>query len=135
MEKQRVGQALDTFRRYAEAFQSLDPKAVARHFFEPALLITPIGVTAPRTIADVEHAYAHMMADLPAQGYAGTEFSSLAERQLSDDLAVVTGTGVWKKATGEEFAPFGMSYTLRRTEDTWRIVVAIIYRSQSRVPR
>jgi len=45
----------------------------------------------------------------------------------SDDLAVVTGT------TGEEFAPFVMTYTLRRAEGTWRIVVATIYRIHSKL--
>ncbi len=45
------------------------------------------GVAALRTIAEVEQAYERLMADLPSQGYAGTEFSSLEERQLNDDLA------------------------------------------------
>jgi hypothetical protein len=51
----------------------------------------------------------------------------LDARQLSDDLAIVTGTGVWKRPTGEAFAPFGMTYTLRRAGGAWRIVVAAIY--------
>jgi ketosteroid isomerase-like protein len=127
MEKEGPGKAADAFRRYAQAFQSLDPRAVARHFNEPALLIMPQGVLALSTAADVEQAYARIMADLPALGYARTEFASLAERQLSDDLALVTGSGVWKKATGEAFMPFGMTYTLRRSADTWRIVVAAIH--------
>jgi hypothetical protein len=131
MQTSAVGEALESFRRYAQAFQSLDAKAVARHFHEPSLLITPYGVAGLRTIAEVEQAYARLMADLPAQGYAGTEFSSLDEHRLNDDLAAVTGAGVWKKATGERFAPFGMSYTLRRVEGAWRIVVATIYRPQS----
>jgi hypothetical protein len=71
------------------------------------------------------------MADLPAQGYAGTEFFSLDARRLSDDLAMVTGTGVWKRTTGEPFAPFGMTYTLRRANGAWRIVVAAIYPQDS----
>jgi ketosteroid isomerase-like protein len=119
--------ALDSFRSYAQAFQSLDANAAARHFHEPALLITPYEVAALRTIAEAEQAYARIMADLPARGYAGTEFSTLDARQLSDDLAIVTGTGVWKRSTGEAFAPFGMTYTLRRAGGAWRIVVAAIY--------
>jgi ketosteroid isomerase-like protein len=132
MDKGEAREALDSFRRYAEAFQSLDAKAVARHFHEPSLLITPQGIAAMRTIADVEQAYERVMTDLPAQGYAGTRFTSLDARQLGDELAVVTGAGVWKKATGEEFAPFGISYTLRRANGAWRIVVATIYRSSSK---
>ena len=119
--------ALETFRRYAQAFQSLDPVAVARHFHIPSLMITPQGVLAFASGADVEQAYGRVMADLPARGYAGTEFSELVERKLGDDLAAVTGGGAWKTATGEEFSPFGMTYMFRRAGDTWRIVLAAIH--------
>jgi ketosteroid isomerase-like protein len=121
------GEAAKVFQRYARAFQSLDPKAVAGHFNEPALLITPQGVVALSSAADVERAYARIMADLPALGYAGTEFSTVHERRLGDDLALVTGGGTWKKASGEKFMPFGMTYTFRRSGGTWRIVVAAIH--------
>jgi hypothetical protein len=130
METYAGAEVLATFRRYAHAFQSLDPKAVARHFHKPLLLITPHGVEALRAISDVEQVYARLMADLPAQGYAGTEFSSLAEQRLSDDLAIVSGAGVRKKATGEAFAPCGMTYTLRRAESAWLIAVATIARTR-----
>ncbi len=125
------GEAAAAFRDYAEAFRSLDPKAVARHFNEPALLITPQGIDALASAADVERAYARIMADLPALGYADTVFSSVEERRLGDDLALVTGGGTWRKATGEEFLPFGMTYTLRRADGRWRIVVAAIHARQT----
>jgi ketosteroid isomerase-like protein len=119
--------ALDSFRSYARAFQALDAEAVSRHFHEPALLITPTEIAAARTNADVEQAYTRIMSGLPAQGYAGTEFSGLGATRLSDDLALVTGTGVWKRTGGEAFAPFGLTYTLRRVGEAWRIVVAAVY--------
>ena len=127
-----AGEALQTFQRYTQAFQALDPKAVARHFHEPSILITPQGIRALSTVAEVELEYGRIMADLPALGYAGTEFSELAERQLSADLALVSGGGVWKKATGESFMPFGMTYILKRSESTWRIVVAAIHDADSK---
>jgi ketosteroid isomerase-like protein len=124
-------EALDSFRSYAQAFQALDAESVSRHFHEPALLITPSEVAAARTNADVERAYARIMSGLPAQGYAGTEFSALRATRLSDDLAVVTGTGVWKRTGGETFAPFGVTYTLRRVGTAWRIIVAAVYPRES----
>ncbi len=122
-----AGSATDIFRQYAQAFASLDPRAVARHFNEPAMMITPEGVMALPTAAEVEQAYGRIMADLPALGYVRTEFSALTERRLGDDLALVTGSGVWKKATGEAFMPFGLTYTFRRSDDGWLIVVAAIH--------
>lgn len=122
-----TAEPIAAFQRYTEAFHALDAGAVARHFHEPALLITPEDTVALSTIADVERTYARLMADLPRRGYARTEFSPLAGRRLGDDLAVVSGGGVWKNAADEDLMRFGMTYTLRRTGQTWRIVVAAIH--------
>lgn len=131
MERDTPDEALDVFRSYTQAFQALDAAAVARHFHEPALLITPDEVVVVPSRADVEQAYSHIMSGLPAQGYAGTEFSQLDASRLSDDVALVTGAGVWKRSSGEEFAPFGITYTLRRAAGAWEIVVATIYQRTS----
>jgi ketosteroid isomerase-like protein len=118
--------ALDAFRRYTQAFQALDAGAVARHFHEPAFFITPKDVRALPTVADVERTYAQVMADMPPD-YVRTEFSEVVEHRLSDDLAMVSGGGSWKNAANENLMPFGMTYTLRRSGQTWRIVVAAIH--------
>jgi hypothetical protein len=127
MAKEKEGDALEAFRRYTESFQSLDPRATASRFHEPALMITPQGVTALPNAAAVEAVYGRVMAELPARGYSRTEFSSLTERRLAEDLATVSGTGVWKTASGDDLQHFGMTYTLRRSAGTWRIVVATIH--------
>ncbi|HMJ55569.1 MAG TPA: nuclear transport factor 2 family protein [Polyangiaceae bacterium] len=127
MEKIQASPAVEEFWKYTKAFQSLDPKAVAAHFNEPALMITPQGVNALPNNAAVEQAYARIMAELPAQGYARTEFSQIAERRLGDDLAMLTGSGNWVDKAGKKFMPFGMTYTLRRTGQSWRIVSAFIH--------
>lgn len=127
MDNKDTQEALEAFHRYTQAFQSLDPRAVVPHFHEPAMMISPRGAVALPTGAAVEQLYARVMAELPAQGYVRTEFSSLVGCRLSNDLAVVTGSGVWKRASGESFNTFGMTYTLRRVSGAWRIVVAIVH--------
>ncbi len=117
---------VDAFRRYTQAFQALDAAAVARHFHEPAFFITTGEARALPTIAAVEDVYARVMAGMPAD-YARTEFGPLAEHWLGDDLAMVSGSGSWKNRAGEDMMPFGMTYTLRRVDGTWRIVVAAIH--------
>ena len=123
MPQDQTSGALEAFGRYTQAFHVLDAAAVAQHFYEPAIFITPKGVVALPTMAAVEQTYAKVMASLPAD-YARTEFSPLTLHRLSDDLAMVSGSGAWKNAANEDLMPFGMTYTLRRTGQTWRIVVA-----------
>ena len=120
--------ALAAFKRYTQAFGALDARAVAQHFYEPALLITPKEVIPLPTAATVEQTYAGIMGELP-RDYTHTEFRGLSERRLGDDLALVTGNGSWKNASNDDIMPFGMTYTLRRTGDSWRIVVVAIHAS------
>jgi ketosteroid isomerase-like protein len=124
--------AVEAFRSYTAAFQALDPKAVAAHFHEPALMITPKGIDSLPNAAAVEQAYARIMSELPAQRYARTEFSQVDERRLGDDLTMLTGAGTWVDTSGKSFMPFGMTYVLRRTGQSWRIVTAIIHSANAK---
>jgi ketosteroid isomerase-like protein len=117
---------LEAFGRYTQAFQALDARAVAQHFHEPAFFVTPSEVVCLPTIETVEQTYARVMADMPPD-YVRTEFSPLTVHHLSDDLNMVSGSGSWKNAANDDLMPFGMTYTLRRIGQTWRIVVAMIH--------
>jgi ketosteroid isomerase-like protein len=117
---------LEAFAQYTQAFQVLDARAVAQHFHEPAFFITPKEVVCLATIETVEHTYTRVMADMPLD-YARTEFSPLSVHRLGDDLTMVSGSGAGKNAANDDLMPFGMTYTLRRIGQTWRIVVAAIH--------
>jgi ketosteroid isomerase-like protein len=118
--------ALAAFKLYTEAFGALDARAVARHFHEPALLITPKDVISLPTAAEVEQVYGKIMSDMP-RDYVRTDFRGLSERRVGDDLALVTGNGSWKNASNDDIMPFGMTYTLKRIDTTWLIVVVAIH--------
>jgi ketosteroid isomerase-like protein len=126
MQEDEATAVLQAFQRYSEAFQALDAHAVARYFHEPAFFVTPTGVEGLATNAAVEQAYARVMADMPTD-YARTEFGPLSVHRLSDDLAMISGTGVWKTTANKDLMLFGMTYTLRLTGRTWRIAVAVIH--------
>jgi ketosteroid isomerase-like protein len=121
------GSAVEAFRSYAAAFQKLDAKAVAEHFHEPAVMVTPIGIFSTPDRAVVEEVYRGIMRDIAARGYARTEFSTLSEQHLADGLAIVKGNGVQRKGSGEDLQRFGVTYTLKRIASGWRIVVATIH--------
>jgi hypothetical protein len=132
MEELPTDTALAAFRSYTRAFQSLDPKWVARFFHEPALMVTPKGIEALPDAAAVERAYGRIMAELPAQRYARTDFTRIEERRLGDDLSEITGGGTWVDVAGRTFMPFGMTYTMRRGPSGWRIVTALIHGADPR---
>ena len=117
--------------QYVQAFERLNPRGVVSFYHEPALLISPQGIVSLPTGKHVEEFFGSLMANLKAQGYARSEFPRLTEHHLSKDLALVSGIGVWKKATGEQLRRFGLTYTLRRSPQSWQIVVATIHDEDS----
>jgi len=131
MSNDKQGEAIGAFMRYVEVFERLNPQALASFYSEPALMISPAGIASLSTSASVEQFFDSVMADLKAQGYARSEFHRLAEHYLSNELALVSGVGVWKKASGEQLRRFGLTYTLRRTHQSWRIIVATIHDEDS----
>jgi uncharacterized protein (TIGR02246 family) len=126
MEKVQSSPAARAFFDYTRAFQSGDPRGVAAHFNEPALMITPKGVYPLPDREAVEQLYGSIMAEMP-DNYARTEFLRVDEQRLGDDLVAMSGSGTWVDTDGQRFMPFGMTYTLRRSDQGWRIVTAIIH--------
>jgi ketosteroid isomerase-like protein len=127
MESAEPTEVVAAFNRYAAAFSTLDPHAVVDHFNQPALMISPQGIVALATSAQVEQFYTRVMSELPGLGYSSTAFESLTEHQLAEDLAIITGVGIWKRADGVELRRFGMTYTWARTAGIWRIAVAAVH--------
>ncbi|MBX3234255.1 MAG: DUF4440 domain-containing protein [Labilithrix sp.] len=118
--------ALSTFRRYTEAFRSLDACAVAAFFHAPAVMLTPRGDFALPTAAEVERTYARVMEDARARGYATTTFDRLDARRFGVGIVSIEGAGAWRDGKGNVIERFELSYVLRRTGGGWRIVLASI---------
>jgi hypothetical protein len=131
MDPNDASEALETFKRYTQAFQSLNASAPAEYFHQPALMANPNGVFALPNAAAVERVYQSVMTQLPALRYAKTVFPDLSAQRLSRDLAVVSGASIWQTAAGEEIQRFRMNYTFRRTGGAWKILSALIYESQA----
>jgi ketosteroid isomerase-like protein len=127
MEGAKPTEVIAAFERYAAAFSALDPRAVVEHLNQPALMISPQGIVALAGSAQVEQFYTRVMAELPDLGYASSAFEGLTEHLLGEDLAIVTGVGIWKRADGGELRRFGMTYTWARSGGIWRIAVAAVH--------
>ena len=126
--------AVAAFRRYARTFETLNPQAVAPFFNQPALLISPQGIVALPTAADVAGFFTPLMDGLRAQAYTTSEFPRLAGHRLGDDLALVSGVGIWKTAAGAELRRFGLTYTLVRGGGSWKIAVAAVHDPDAALP-
>lgn len=112
---------------YFRAFQTLDPEAVIPYYHVPCMLLAPQGVLVVATAAEARTLFAGMMKGLEARGYAKSESAGLRVTRLSDDTAVLSTRVVRLKADGDELERFGATYSLRRTDAGWKIVVLTVH--------
>jgi len=117
---------LSTFQNYAQAFETLKPSAVLPFYHYPAILISeqkPVKITNA-IVGWVTFKIAMLL--LKWRGYHYGKTESLEVRQLRDDLAIVTGTVIRYKKDGGELERFDLNYTLRKINQSWKIVVGAL---------
>ena len=118
---------LDTFQNYAKTFETLNPLAVLHFYHYPALLISPTKVAAINNQLEGLVKLTIVMTELKFRGYDHAQTQSLSVRQLDDNLAIVSGTVIRYKKDATELERFGLTYTLRRVEENWRIITGMLY--------
>jgi len=120
-----------TFTDYIQTFQTLDPHAMPSYCHVPCMFISPQGVRVMATAADIEALFRQLMASLKARSYARSELTALHVHQLSETIAMVSVSRVRYNTDGQELERLGETYTLRRTEDGWKIVVAMMHNPEA----
>jgi ketosteroid isomerase-like protein len=116
-----------TFIKYVQTFQTLDPHATPPYFHVPCMFISPQGVRVMATAADVEALLTQVMEGLKARNYAQSALMDLHVKQMSGNAALVSFSRVRYATDGRELERLGETYTLRKAEGGWKIVVAVIH--------
>lgn len=117
----------ETLRAYVRAFESLDPDAVVPFYRLPCTFVAPHGVSV---VSDAEAARAlagALVAHARSQGYRRTEIVGLETRRLAESIASLSGTFVRHRADDAEIGRFGFTYTMWRSGEEWKIVVAMAH--------
>ena len=115
------------FERYVDTFQSLDPKATLRHLYVPSLILDARGPQVLSSEGEAEAFLTTVMRDLAERGYARSEIAESHVHVLSETTALVSVSRVRRSVTDRELERLGETYTLRRTGDDWKIVVAVVH--------
>jgi hypothetical protein len=116
-----------TFTDYIHAFQTLKPQAVLPCCDAPCVFISPQGVLVMTNSTEIEALVGRMMAGLKARGYGWSELTDLQVSQMSETIAFVSVSRVRYKSSKQELERLGETYTLRKSNGAWKIVVATIH--------
>jgi hypothetical protein len=115
------------FNEYVQAFQTLEPRSVTSYCDVPCMFITPQRVRVMTSPTEVESLLAGMMSALKARNYSRSEIVEMGVNQMSDSNALVSVSRVRFNTNGQELERLGETYTLRKVDNDWKIVVAMVH--------
>ena len=126
---------IQTYRDYVQDFQSLDPKAILPYYHAPCISISSREVRVMATLSDIEESFAGNMEILRQNKYARTDIIEIHVRKMSTGLALVSVDLERYTSDGERLGgptrTYPYTYTLRKVDDNWKIVVAMAHAPES----
>lgn len=121
-----------TFLEYGETFKTLNPLKVLAYYQFPAILIE--NGSKPRTLPFWPFGwlvglvlFSVLMLELRRDQFQRSDITQLSVQQLSDDLALVSGRATRFKKDDTELKRFGFTYTMRKSQQGWKIIVGTIH--------
>lgn len=115
-----------TYRAYFTVFQMGNPRAITPYWHTPSLFVSPAGNYALTSVKEAEGFFERLIYAMRQNGYARSVLTSVDVRQVADDLALVHARGDRFSKEGELMERMSGIYTMRLTDETWRIASAVM---------
>ncbi|MBN1380527.1 MAG: hypothetical protein JXA41_02510 [Deltaproteobacteria bacterium] len=126
-----IEKIIQTYRDYIDAFQSLNPQAILPFYHVPFVSISAREVQVLNSPVEIENSFARNMEILRENKYVRTDVVELHARQMSKGLALISVNLERYDADGRQLGGPGRiypyTYTLRKTEDSWKIVAVMAH--------
>ncbi|WP_309741830.1 MULTISPECIES: hypothetical protein [unclassified Chamaesiphon] len=121
----------DTFLKYAEAFNLLDPTKVEPFFQVPSIMMSSDLVMVMNESNEVIGLFTALMDKLRHDNFKESKILSLQVSQLSDNQGLVVGVAKRFNQADEEIEHFGFTYTMRKAEGDWKIIAGVLHEPQT----
>ncbi|GBF79474.1 DUF6841 family protein [Aphanothece sacrum] len=123
----QVEQVRKTIEEYNEAFAKLKPSILFPFYHYPSILITQETAVSINNKLKLWIVFTKIVGDLKKQNYGKSQTSPLNIKLLSDNLAVVSAVATRYTKDNQLLTSFGFTYTMRKVEDRWKIIVGTIH--------
>jgi ketosteroid isomerase-like protein len=121
-----IKKIIQTYQDYVQAYQSLNPKAILPFYHTPLISISSRDVRVSSTPAEIEDGIARGMEIFRENKYARTDITEIYAKQMGKRLALVSVNLARYTSEGAQIGGAGKTYpylyTLRKTDDIWKIV-------------
>jgi hypothetical protein len=123
----QLEQVRKTIEEYNKAFSKLKPSILFAFYHYPSILITQETAVSINNKLKLWIVFTKIVADLKKQNYGKSQTSPLNIKLLSDNLAVVSAVATRYTKDNQLLTSFGFTYTMRKVEDHWKIIVGTIH--------
>jgi ketosteroid isomerase-like protein len=118
---------LEVFNNYNLDFRKLDAKILVDYYYYPSIL-----TDNEQTILMFHPLVAHfvfgsVVKKFEMQKYGYTILNTITAKQLSENLALVSGRATRHREDDTPYEEFGFTYTFRKKADKWKIVYGVIH--------
>ena len=118
---------LDTFNDYSKKFELLKPRELTPFYHYPSILISDDKAAALKNKLEAWFVLTKVMGDLKRDNYHQSEMRDLKVKLLSKNLATITGAAKRVRKDKTIILDFGLTYTLRKVSNEWKIIAGIIH--------
>jgi len=125
--KDETSKVLETFNEYGAAFTMLKPGAVLHFYHYPSILISHDKSVVMKNGLEAWFTLKKIMGDLKREKYHRNEMRDLKVKFLSENLATITGAATRYRKDETVLLDFGLTYTMRKVNDHWKIIIGIIH--------
>lgn len=119
-------EVVDTLTDYAAAFMTFVPENVLGYFELPMMFLSDDGPVLFHTREEVHEYVAGLMKQLKDQDYARDDLSHFHIKSLSPEVVITSFHLMRIDRTGASFGKFGATYTWRKTDGAWKLVIAVL---------
>jgi hypothetical protein len=118
---------LEVFNNYNLAFRKLDPKILVDFYYYPSILTDNEQTILMFHPLVGYFVFGSVVKKFEMQNYGYSILNTITAKQMSENLALVSGRATRHRKDDTPYEEFGFTYTFRKKDDKWKIIYGVIH--------
>jgi hypothetical protein len=127
MSNDTIAAVFKLFTDYSIDFGKLDSNLIPTYFHLPSMLMTSKIVAPMGDENQVKKVFTQLFEKLKHDKFKESKLDSLNISKVSENQAIVTGVATRYREDDSVLEHFGLTYTLRNTNQGWKIIVGVLH--------
>jgi hypothetical protein len=118
---------LEVFNNYNLDFRKLDPKILVDYYYYPSILTDNEQTILMFHPLVGYFVFGSVVKKFEMNNYGYSVLNTITAKQMSENLALVSGKATRHRKDDTPYEEFGFTYTFRKKADKWKIIYGVIH--------